>query len=216
MTTKKTTHQYTLVILIIIILLNTSSVYAAEEDTGITWDLPLIIKETNGIQDTITLGEAINAHDTTSPDQHDLPKPPPPIPPSIHAFFTSPFDPPYNNLLQDYRPQKNIQTWNLTIIWIPADFESSTTITISWDTENLSKSSYTSIQLYQTNQSEPLTNMLQENTYTYTSQANMPTTIQIQCKQSNTITSTPFPSIIYLFIALFIGLYIFRVTQPKK
>ena len=215
MKNKFMTLSYFIFILTALLLLYHCSVFAAEKDTTILWNDHIIIRETGGIKDSILFGEAINAVDETSPASHDLPKPPPPIPPSVHAFFTSHFDPPYNNLIQDFRTDtKTSQIWNLTIIWIPTDYNSSTNMVIKWNPVNLSKSQYSSIQLYQQNNTIPLTDMLKEESYTYSSPANIPHFFRIECSQTNNNdNNTPFPSIFYFIVLA--GIIIF-INKTKK
>ncbi len=204
-----------MILIFFLFLSHTTIIISADEDPNIIWKTTLTIKEIEGSQDTIIFGEATNALDATSPDSYDLPKPPPPIPPSVSAYFTSDFDPPYNSLLQDFRPNtKTHQTWNLSIQWIPQDLNSSSTITISWELENFTQSNYDTIELYNKNEDTLLANMQTEGSYTTTAEANIPQQFIIKCTQNNTNqNSTPFPSMIYLIIAM---LMIFVLKYRKR
>ena len=205
-------------ITIIILLCSFDCVFAAEKiDAAITWTVDLHFDETGGVHDLIRFGEATNALDETSPDSHDLPKPPPPIPSYIHAYFTADFEVPYNMLLQDFRKDDGTQQiWNIMVQWTPADFNASTTITISWDITNLSKSPYTSIKIY--DDDNAVADMLKDTSYSYESAANTPQNFQIQCKQITTgKNTTPFPSVFYLIISILTVLFlIYRKKQFIK
>jgi hypothetical protein len=202
----------------LLLLAFTINVLSAEEknDPVITWEDDLHFDETSGVHDRIRFGEATNAVDGSSPDSHDLPKPPPPIPPYIHAYFTTDFEVPYNMLLQDFRPDDhNQQIWNISVQWTPADFNSSTTMTLSWDPANLSQSSYSSIQLYETDDTNPVADMLTEDSYSFSAPANIPQTFQIQCVQSDTGESTtPFPSMFFLILSILI--VAFLISRKKS
>jgi hypothetical protein len=204
---------YILLFILLILFIPHSIVNAADEDSEIIWDVTLTIKETGGVQDAIIFGEAINAIDEISPDSHDLPKPPPPIPPAIHSYFIVQFEPPYNYLLQDFRKNtKSQQIWNVSIHWIPQDSNTSTNITISWNTRDFNKSHYSSIKLYKNDNNLALTNMLEEESYTFTASANKPHLFHIKCSEIIPHqNSTPFPPIIdFIILILFLTYVIHR------
>lgn len=193
---------------VILLLMFTINVLSAEEknDPAIVWEDDLHFDETSGVHDRIRMGEATNALDDSSPDSHDLPKPPPPIPPYIHAYFTTDFEVPYNMVLQDFRQDgRSQQIWNISVQWTPADFNRSTTMTLSWNPANLSKSSYSTIQLFEKDNVNPVADMLTEDSYSYSSPANIPQMFQIKCVQSDTGESTtPFPSFFFLILSILI------------
>jgi hypothetical protein len=203
-------------ITIIILLCSFDSVFATEKiDPAITWTVDLHFDETGGAHDLIRFGEATNALDETSPDSHDYPKPPPPIPPCVHGYFTTDFEEPYHMLLWDFRKDGDTQQiWNIMVQWIPAEFKSSTTLTLSWDIINLTKSPYNSIKLYE-DDDKVVVDMLIDSSYSYESTANSFKNFQIQCKQIDTNKNlTPFPSVFYLILSLIMVLFlIYRKKQ---
>jgi len=140
------------------------SIVSAQQDT---WSLMIKIKEPSGSGNTVVLGGSPNASD--GQDDLDLPEPPAPIPPYIRAWFTTPFSIPFNNLLHEYKhiPSQRME-WNFSIVWAPEPGnDSSTTISISWDPTQATKSTYDSFQLYENNTA--VANMLTENSYSFPS-----------------------------------------------
>ncbi len=63
--------------------------------------------------------------------------------PYIRAWLDNDLDEPFNLLLHDYRDlSSDSNTWNLTIIWVPTDSSSNTTLMISWDVNNITSIGY--------------------------------------------------------------------------
>ncbi|MBU0496818.1 MAG: hypothetical protein KKC68_03375 [Candidatus Thermoplasmatota archaeon] len=208
MKTNKYSQHLVLILLIIISTCVSTALCTTENES---WDLILHFNEEHGTHDSITFGEAPNALDISSPDSYDMPKPPAPIPPCIYAWFSSNYAEPYDKLLTDYRtyPDKN-KTWDLNVLWIPADYNSSTAITISWNPTNLSASEYTTISLVKKGEANPLANMLSESAYTFSCPANIPQQFTILSSQSTDSNSTPFPSFFIFICAVIITLYFIK------
>ena len=111
------------------------------------WDVTLDLNEPGGAYDNAFFGEKTDASD--GPDSYDVPKSPPGIPPYIRAWYSTGFSSPYHELWEEYKfyPDTN-KYWNLTVQWVPSDYTSPTTITISWNNSDVSMSEYTSVVLY--------------------------------------------------------------------
>ncbi|MBU0497708.1 MAG: hypothetical protein KKG04_07125, partial [Candidatus Thermoplasmatota archaeon] len=154
--------------LIPMILTITSNANTVYHQKNIIWDATLDISEPSGIHDIILFGEAPDAGDGTPPDLYDIPKPPLYLPPFIRAWFNDNLPRPYDALSQDYRTFPAYEkTWNLTIQWTPADYTSSTEITISWNQTVLRKSPYKHLMLTNENYTA-LTDLLQAQSYSFT------------------------------------------------
>ena len=169
-----------------------SSIQAKE--TGITWSCTLHVNESGGKQDDVVFGEAPDAGDGPPVDSYDVVKPPTPMAPYVKAIFTDNLPSPYDSLWMDYRQYPDAsKTWNLTVQWFPSDGSSSTTITVSWQTDEFDDSEYTSITLC-TDTGIILTNMLISDTYTFNCPVYVPQTFKIKCERTNNppgIPSTP-------------------------
>ena len=152
------------------------------EPREVEWDVIINFDEPGGESDYLIFGEAPDAYDGPPEDDYDLPKPPsPPYPPYIRAWFDDGIGGPYTQLLKDYRHYPDTQkTWNLTIQWVPSDYVTPTTITISWEIDDLEDSEYENIYLCD-NAGSPLTDMLVNNNYGFSCPANIPQNYKIIC-----------------------------------
>jgi hypothetical protein len=149
---------------------------------GIEWDAAINFDEPGGESDYLIFGEAPDANDGPPEDSYDMPKPPsPPYPPYIRSWFDDGLGGPYTQLLKDYRfyPDTH-KTWNLSIQWVPSDYSTPTTITISWNTIDIDNSEYDIVFLCD-NAGSPLTDMLVNNNYVFTCPANTPQNFKIIC-----------------------------------
>jgi hypothetical protein len=135
-----------------------------------TWSASMQLSEPGGAFDTVIFSEAPDANDGSPQDSYDVPKPIPPMPPYIRAWFSNGLAPPFDQLWEDCRfyPDSN-KIWSLSIQWFPQDYITSTTITMSWDNLYLSQSEYSSIYLYQ--DTTLVADMLTQTNYTFTAQA---------------------------------------------
>jgi len=151
------------------------------------WSTTLNINEPGGAFDTVIFSEAPDATDGPPQDTYDLPKPIPPMPPYIRAWFNDGLAQPFDSLWEDcrYYPDTT-KTWSLSVQWFPQDYISTTTITISWDTTTLSNSEYNSIHLYQGGSF--VADMLTQSSYTFPAPALAPTSFSIIC---NTVGNQP-------------------------
>jgi hypothetical protein len=143
-------------------------IVSAQDDS---WILSLQITESSGKGATLVLKGSPNASD--GQDDLDIPIPPPPMPPYIRAWFTTPFPLPFNNLLNESKhiPSQRVE-WNLSILWVPeSENNSFTTIDITWNPTQAKQTTFNSLQLYQNNIT--LTNMLTESTYSFQSNGTM-------------------------------------------
>jgi len=131
------------------------------------WNLTLEFNEPGSAYDNAFFGEKINASD--GQDDYDVPKSPPSIPPYIRAWFKTDFSDPYDELWEEYKHYPDsYKDWNLTIQWVPSDYSSPTTINISWNNSLLSNSEYTSVILYDVGNGVNVSDMLVNNSYTFT------------------------------------------------
>ena len=111
-----------------------------------SWNVRLNIHETSGLSDTVIFGE--NTYALDGRDSYDIPKPGASPEPYVYAWFDAGLSEPYNRLLQDYRSYPDTATiWNLSLRWVPLDYVSPTTVTISWNTIQLTGSEYSSVIL---------------------------------------------------------------------
>ena len=115
-----------------------------EDDRDINWDVTIDFDEPGGKNDYVIFGEASDGSD--GQDSYDIPNPPGGIPPYIDSYFTTDFTSPYDKLIQEIKKYPDTyKVWNFTAWWTGS---SSTTITISWDTDEVNNSEYNSVILY--------------------------------------------------------------------
>lgn len=160
-------------------------------ESGITWGCTIHIDEVGEKQDEIVFGEAPDARDGPPADIYDVVKPPTPLVPYLRAWFTDNLPAPYNFLWEDYRSFPDTsKTWNVSIQWIPSDYYTATTVTITWDTTETSASEYSSMTLC-TDSGVVLKNMLLDESYSFSCPANVPQMFQIVCMKTNTQPDSP-------------------------
>ena len=129
-------------------------------DRAIQWSVTLSFSETSGQVDNAIFSEAPDGNDGTPVDPYDMPKPPAPIQPYLRAWFNDNLPIPYNLLHQDCREYPDTtKTWDLYVQWAPDDYVTPTTVTISWNSNDVNLSEYTSIILYDFDTSTPLLEM---------------------------------------------------------
>jgi hypothetical protein len=151
------------------------------KNRGIAWDVTISYNEPGGAYDTTVFGEAPDAHDGPPADIYDVVKPPAPIPSYIRSWFNDSLPAPYDCLWKDYRQYPDIsKVWNLTIQWVPHDYITPTTITISWNPSSVDNSEYNIVH-FCNNAGVILKDMLIDNSYTFTCPANIPQSFKINC-----------------------------------
>jgi len=166
-----------------------SDVQALEPD--IKWGCTIHINELGGKKDEIVFGEAQDARDGPPADIYDVVKPPTPLVPYLRAWFADNLPAPYSFLWEDYRSFPDTsKIWNVTIQWIPSDYYTATTVTITWDTIETSASEYSSMALC-TDSGVILKNMLLDESYSFSCPANVPQTFHIVCMKTNTQPDSP-------------------------
>ena len=142
------------------------------------WSVTLNITEPTGTHDTLTFGEIADA--SNGKDDYDVPKPPSPQEPCLHAWFTTNLNPPYDSLWEDYRRYPdNHKVWNFSVIWLPENV-SSTNVTISWVGSHIADTEYTSIILYHNN--SIVADMRTDSNYVYRSSDNTLHNFKIVCQ----------------------------------
>jgi hypothetical protein len=150
-------------------------------DRAIVWNVTVSFNEPGGAYDTTIFGEAPDAHDGPPPDIYDVVKPPAPIPPYIRAWFNDNLPAPYNLLWEDYRHYPGItKVWNLTVQWVPSDYVTPTTLTISWNPAAVNNAEYNIVRLCNST-GVTLKNMLVDSSYTFNCPANIPQIFKINC-----------------------------------
>ncbi len=153
-------------------------------EKAIVWDVFLYFNNPTGQSDYVVFGEAPDANDGPPADSYDVAKPPPPMPPYIRAFFKDNLPSPYTNLWRDYRQYPDTEkTWNLSIQWYPEDYETPSSITITWNAADVGNSEYTTVD-FCTNAGTVLKNMLIDTSYTFTCPALVPQYFKIICGSS--------------------------------
>jgi hypothetical protein len=165
-------------------------IQTAKSERSLEWSVTLFFNETDGANDNIIFGEALDAQD--GQDSYDTPKPPAGVTPYIYAWFDTDLTEPYNKLMKDIRknPDTN-KIWNLTVQWFPSDYSSSTEITISWSNSDSIISHYDTCILYDYDNSIAVADLLSENSFTYTSSALIPYNFQIICNYSGSPLNNP-------------------------
>ena len=153
-----------------------------DETRDIIWDVEMNFNEPGGAFDWAIFGEAPDANDGPPFDSYDVPKPPPSIPPYIYCWFDDGIPEPFNKLWKDYRFYPDIdKQWNLSIQWWPSDYVTPTTITISWNTNDVDDAEYMTVGLYDSSYGF-LKNMLNESSYTFICPAIAPQFYYIICQ----------------------------------
>ncbi len=159
--------------------------------SNIEWSVTLNFSETNGSTDYVAFGEAPDANDGPPVDSYDEPKPPVPPEPYIRAWFSDSLPVPYNEIMSDYRKYPDTyKVWNLSVRWVPSDYVTSTSTTISWNILEVDDSEYISVFLYDGG-GNPLKDILTQNSYTFTCSAMIPQSFTIICEDLNNPPETP-------------------------
>lgn len=192
-----------------ILMLFTIAIMATDMSTkavdNVEWELKLDFDEPGGAYDYVIFGEAPDANDGLPVDSYDEPKPPAPMPPYIRTWFNDNLAEPYNLILKDYRKHPDsYKVWNLTALWIPSDYNSSTTITISWDNNNITSIEYDSVELYKVGNSDHVSDMLVDPSYSFLCPANEVQHFQIICQGGTSTGETDTNEIPFLYLILII------------
>jgi len=157
----------------------------------VIWDVTLSFIEPNGANDNVIFGEAPEANDGPPADSYDEPKPPSPPTPYIRVWFNDNLPEPYNLLSKDYRHHPDTsKQWNLSVQWVPSDYVTPTTVTISWNTTEVDNSEYNIVKLCNSTGSQ-LKNMVTESNYSFTCPAMTPQIFYIICQTNNTAPDRP-------------------------
>ncbi len=193
-------------ILLLFIISSLALIVNTEAADDIEWEVKLNFDEPTGTYDYVIFGEKPDAKGGPLNDEYDMPKPPAPMMPYVLAWLDDNLTEPYNRLLADYRKSPdNYKIWNLSVIWNPLD-ESSTTITITWNIQNITNLEYDSIKFYEKGNSDSVFDLLDETSYSSVFQAYELQQFQIICQNENSngkTENTEIPSL-YLIIALII------------
>ena len=189
-----------------ILMLFTIAIMATDMSTkavdNVEWELKLDFNEPGGTYDYVIFGEAPDANDGLPVDNYDEPKPPTPMPPYIRTWFNDNLAEPYNLILKDYRKHPdNHKTWNLTALWNPLD-DNSTTITISWDNNNITSIEYGYVELYKVGKSDPVSDMLADTSYSFLCPANEVQHFQIICQGGTSNEEIDANGIPFLYLIL--------------
>ena len=159
-------------------LLNTRSVYRDTE-----WEVTLTFTETSGKNDYVIFGEALDASDGL--DSYDIPNPPGGVPPFIDAYFTTDLPWPHDTLLQEIKTYPDTyKQWNFSVFWTGSD----TTVTISWDTDEVDDSEYFSVALCD-DTGAFLADMFNEDAYLFFCNAGSLLQFQIICRTNQIPTA---------------------------
>ncbi len=147
------------------------------------WEVDLTVSELGGRNDVVTFGEYADASD--GQDSSDVPHPPPGQPPYLKAFFSTPFDGIFSQLMKNYQHfdiNNTEKIWNLTMQWFPYDSASPTETTLSWNATLLADCEYAQVLLMDESRGV-LADMLVEQNYTFTQNALMLYEFYIVCSQ---------------------------------
>jgi hypothetical protein len=124
-------------------------------------------------------------------DTWDVPKPGLPPKPYVYAWLDANLTYPYNILWHDYRIYPDIEKiWDLYLICDTSEpSKSSTNITISWDTNEVNKSEYEYVLLYEIGENKPYINMKSKNHFEIDVTLNTQYHFQIICSSQPFIIS---------------------------
>ncbi len=187
-----------------------------------SWSVTLHIAETAGAGNTIILGGSSNASNGT--DDLDLPEPPaPPQLPYLRAWFTTPFEVPFNRLIHEYKhaPSDRMQ-WNLSILWVPEPGNhSSTTITLSWDPQQARESGFGTFQI--TENGTVVADMLTKDSFAYVSNGTVHqftilaqgTPTNDQPEQPNGLPVLPIILVVVIIVAI-AGVIVYHWRRTRK
>ena len=152
-----------------------------ESHFSIIWEVQLNFNEPGGAYTNNFFGEGPDASD--GQDSYDTPMSPPPMPPYIRSWFNTNLSQPYHQLWEDYRHYPDTyKVWNLSVQWVPTDYSSPTSITISWSNVSVNTSEYDFVFLYNST-SANVANMLVSNSYTFSCPALALQNFQIICNK---------------------------------
>ena len=147
------------------------------------WEVKIEFNEPDGAYDNAIFGEKTDELNILG--NINLPKNPPGIIPYIRTWFNTDSDDPYNELWEEYKEQTDdYNSWQFSVQWVPSDYISPTTITISWDIKKLSNSEYNSVILYDAINSKNVANMLEDTSYTFTISALIIQNFEIICNKN--------------------------------
>jgi PKD repeat protein len=171
-------------------MISASFMQTASSDTSYEWIVELALSETNGANENIYFGEALDASD--GQDSYDTPKPPTAMPPYIFAWFDASLVDPYDKLMRDIRKNPDTEkVWNLTVQWVPSDYASSTDITISWDISDLIDNGYDTCVLFDLDDLMVVADLLSVSNYTFSTSALMLNEFQIICNSTESTMNSP-------------------------
>ena len=141
-----------------------SDVHTLDEPFATTWDVQINFSEpSSSATDYIIFGEATDASD--GQDSYDIPNPPPGMPPFLDAYFTTNLTSPYDKLLQEIKFYPDTyKVWNYSAWWTGS---SATTVTMSWDPNDVNDSEYDSVMIYNST-NDPVADMLVDSNYSST------------------------------------------------
>jgi len=216
---KKTVVFGILTLFTISAIMASENIKAAE---NVEWDVKLTFSEPGSAEDYVVFGEATDAYDGLPVDSYDEPKPPALPTPYIRAWFDDNLGEPYNLLFKDYRKYPDAhKVWNLSVQWVPSDYNTPTTITISWDTNNITSIEYGSVELYKVDNSNPISDMLVDKSCSFLCPANEVQHFQVICQggTSNGETDTneiPLLSLTLIVVLIVIVLVILYWKKTRR
>lgn len=203
---KKTVVFGVLTLFTISAIMASENIKAAD---NVEWEVRLDFDEPGNASDYIVFGETTDAYDGLPVDSYDEPKPPALPTPYIRAWFDDNLAEPYNLLFRDYRKYPDAhKVWNLSVQWVPSDYNTPTTITISWDTNNITSTEYDSVELFKEDNSDPVSDMLVEKDYSFLCPANEVQRFQVICQGVTSNGETDANEIPFLYLILIIVLIV--------
>jgi hypothetical protein len=142
------------------------------------WTATIHCDESSGKQTHVVVGEATDALD--GQDSYDAPVPPPGFPPILTLYIETDFPYPRDTLMRELRhyPGEG-QVWKLVVSWSGDE----TTVTLSWNPQELQQGEYTSILLNSSTEEDPLLDMLAQDTYSFTLTAGVAHTFYMICSE---------------------------------
>jgi VCBS repeat-containing protein len=161
-----------------------------------SWNAKLELNEPDGSYDSAFFGQ--KNVESENFDIFNIPKNPSGVNPYIRAWFATNFSTPYDQLWEEYAYYSDTyKVWNLTVQWIPSDYSSPTTITISWDSIFINNNEYYSLVLYDIDNNIEVADMLVDSNYTFTCPAfalqNYKIIYTTTTNQPPLIPSNPYP-----------------------
>ncbi len=210
-------HIFTLIVLIYISATFLTIQFAEAENEP--WKVSIRIEtEDETLYQDMVFGETQDA--SSGKDEFDKPLPPAPQTPYLRAWFSTSFAEPYSMLWEEYKPiSSSFNQWNLSILYVSENI-SSTTITMTWETNNEDSINHKSLKLQE--DGSIIADMTSEKSYSFEASVNSAYSFEIVSSteenngssdtpsEETTDFTTPLILIVALIVIIIIVFFIFK------